>query len=88
VQSPFPEKATVKMGINDRSKFTYISHHSTTGNGTISDDPIDVPEEDMSTNLIFQMIDNQKEKRGNKRLTGKWIRTGAGAGTGAGANQR
>ena len=76
------------MGVNDRSKFTYISHHSMKGNGTISDDPIHVPEEDVSTNLSFQMIDNQKEKRGNKRLTGKWTKTDTGAGAGAGANQK
>jgi hypothetical protein len=55
-------------------------------NGTISYDPIDVPEEDMSTNLISQMINNQKEKRENKGLTGKWTKTGTGAGAGAGGS--
>jgi hypothetical protein len=44
-------------------KFTYISHPGTKDNSTIQDGPIDIPPEDTSANLGFQMIDDQKGKR-------------------------
>jgi hypothetical protein len=57
----------VSMDTINRNGITYTLQPSTKDDGTIPNFPFNVPKEDMSANLIFQMIDDQKEREGNKK---------------------
>jgi hypothetical protein len=56
----------VSMDAINRNGITYTLQPSMKNDGTIPNVPVDVPEEDTSTNLIFQMIDDQWKKKTNK----------------------